>query len=164
MSKLRRLGQVVAYALLGLALVTLSHWPEYRPLAPERALLRVALSHPGERLGKCRERSAEELARMAPNLRAPLDCPRERAPVRLRLELDGAPLVDETLAPGGFARDGMSTLYRRFEVGAGKHHLRVRVAERPDATGERFDRSVELDLAPGQILTVSVNAGKLEIL
>ena len=101
---------------------------------------------------------------MAPNLRAPLDCPRERAPVRIRLELDGAPLIDETIAPGGLARDGMATLYRRLEVGAGRHSLRVRVAERPDAPRERFERSLAVDLAPGQVLTVSVNAGRLEIL
>jgi hypothetical protein len=164
MPRLRLLGQIFTYALIGLALVSLSRAPAYRPLEPGRALLRVALSHPGARLGECRERTAEELVRMAPNLRAPLECPRERAPVRLRLELDGAPLIDETLAPGGLARDGMSTLYRRFEIGAGRHRLRVRVAERPDAPSERFDRSLEVDLDSGQVLTVSLNAGRLEIL
>jgi len=164
MSKLRLLGQLAAYGLIGAALVTLSHAPAYRPLEPGRSLVRLAVSHPGERLGACRERSAEELARMAPNLRAPLDCPRGRAAVQVRLELDGAPLVDETLAPGGLARDGMSTVYRRFEIGAGRHHLHVRVAERPDAPRARFERSLEVDLAPGQVLTVSLNAGRLEIL
>ena len=31
----------------------------------------------------------EELAKLAPNMRTPMDCPRERSPVRVRLELDG---------------------------------------------------------------------------
>jgi len=164
MPRLRLLGQIFTWVLIGLTLATLSHVPAYRPLAPERALVRFAVSHPGERLGACRERSAGELARMAPNLRAPLDCPRGRAAVRVRFELDGAPLVDETLAPGGLAHDGMSTLYRRFEIGAGRHSLHVRVAERPDAPQARFERRLDVDLAPGQVLTVSVNAGRLEIL
>ncbi len=37
----------------------------------------------------CRPRTAEELAKMPPQLRAQQDCPRERSPVRVRVELDG---------------------------------------------------------------------------
>ena len=45
--------------------------------ARDEQLLKLSLSHAGARKEACHQRSAEELAKLAPNMRAPSVCPRE---------------------------------------------------------------------------------------
>lgn len=153
---LRYSGQIALYALFALALGALSTWPPYRHLAPGDAVLRLSFSHPGKIKADCRPRTPEELAQLPANMRSPLDCPRERSPVRVRLELDGAVLVDESFAPAGLARDGRSSGYRRLVIPAGPHALRVRFND--DARVERFDyeRAQRIDPAPAQVVLVDL--------
>jgi hypothetical protein len=49
------------------------------PLAPEEALIKLSFVHHGQRVAECRPYTADELAKLAPNMRAPLKCGRERA-------------------------------------------------------------------------------------
>ena len=51
------------------------------------------------------------------------DASRERSAVRVQLELDGAMMVDEVVAPGGLKRDGAASAYRRMVIGAGRPHI-----------------------------------------
>jgi quinol-cytochrome oxidoreductase complex cytochrome b subunit len=134
------------YAAFGGLIVLFSHRPEVAPVPPGAALLQLSLAAAGAPLAPCRARSEAELARLPPNMRAPLDCPRGRAPVRVTLALDGRMLVDETVPPSGFARDGSSTLYRRIAVPAGRHRLRVTV------DGAVREQGVELDA--GRVLSI----------
>lgn len=137
------------YAAFGGLIVLFSQRPEIAPVPPDAALLRVSLAYAGARLLPCRKRSAAELERLPPNMRAPLECPRGRAPVRFTLALDGRVLVDQTVAPSGVAHDGASTLYRRIAVPAGRHRLRVTV------DGARREQWVELDA--GRVLSIDYN-------
>ena len=138
--------RVGLYAAFGGLIVLFSHRPAVAPLPPGAALLRLNLAYAGAPLAPCRRLSAAELERLAPNMRAPLDCPRGRAPVRFTLVLDGRVLVDQTVAPSGFARDGASTLFRRIAVPAGRHRLRVTV------DGVRHEQGIELDA--GRVLGI----------
>ena len=83
-------GQAVLYGLFALAIGVFSHWPSYRHLAPELALIKLSLVHAGKPVGDCRQQTAEELAKLPPNMRAPTRCPRERSPVTVELDIDGA--------------------------------------------------------------------------
>lgn len=139
-------GQVLAYAAFGAALVLLSGWPAYRPLAEHGALLLVSLAHPSRPVGPCRRLNGIELAARAPNMRAPEECPRRRVAVPIAVELDGRMLVDETLAPSGLAQDGTASIYRRIPVAAGSHTLRVRLLDE-----ERF---AAITLSPGQVVRI----------
>lgn len=133
--------------------------PPYRPLAGDRAVVKLALSHAGQRKQDCRMRSPEELARLAPNMRAALDCPRERADVRIELDMDGRAIVRAVAPPAGLRRDLPSTVYRRIEVPAGRHLFKARLADGDDGLfGHSAEKAVEL--APGAILVVDFVASR----
>ena len=94
---------------------------------------------------------------MPPNMRIRQECPRQRAPVIVELELDGAPLYRESLSPSGLSRDGAASVYRRFVVPAGTHRLSARLAD--NAKGEfNYRGEKTLTLAPAQIVVVEFHA------
>lgn len=148
------LWRIAAYGLFGAVLAVFSAAPAYRPLAADQALLRLSMRVSGALLEPCRELSAEELARLPPNMRAAQVCPRARAPVRIRLELDGRSIADERLNPRGLARDGAAVLYRRIPVTAGVHRVRIQVAENAHTATFEHEHSAAVTLVPGQILTI----------
>ena len=158
-SWLKYLLQVPAYAAFAAFIGYFSASPPYRHLAPDRAVVKLSLSHAGERKVECRQRSPEELAKLAPNMRAQLDCPRERSDVRVELEMDGQVLAQVSARPSGLRNDLPSTIYRRIEVPGGRHTFRARLAD--TASGEfRHRGEVTLDLAPGRVLVVDFIASK----
>lgn len=153
----RFLGQAVLYSAFALAIGYFSTSPAYTHLAPDQALLKLSFSHGAQRIGECRSRSDEELAKMPPNMRSRLDCPRERASVLVDLELDGVPLYRESLSPSGLSRDGSASVYRRFVVPAGTHRLAARLSD--NARGEFTYRGEKtVTLAPAQIVVVEFHA------
>ena len=145
--------QAVLYGAFAAFVGYFSTAPTYDHLAPGEALVRLSFSHAAQRKEACRERTPEELAKLAPNMRAALDCPRERAPLLVELELDGKLVLRRVVLPVGFKGDGNATLYHRLPVPAGKHRIAVRLRERP---GEGFDyvREETVELAPGRVLLI----------
>ncbi|HEV8693989.1 MAG TPA: hypothetical protein VGQ93_07380 [Lysobacter sp.] len=151
------LGQAVLYGAFALAIGYFSTSPAYTLLAPGQALLKLSFSHGAQRLGACRDRSDEELAKLPPNMRIRQECPRERAPVIVELELDGAPLYRESLPPSGLSGDGSASVYRRFVVPAGTHRLVARLSD--NAEGEfNYRGEKTVTLAPAQIVVVEFHA------
>ena len=156
--------QGVLYALFVGALALFSHWPVYRHIGDGEALLKLSIVHQGARLHDCVEQSAEELAKLPPNMRAPSRCPRERAPLSVEVDLDGRPLLRQTAQPGGLSRDGSASMYQRRVVAAGEHRVAVRL--RDNARGEGFDHQHEatLTLRPAQILVIDFDSEAREII
>lgn len=154
---LRFLAQALLYAAFAAVIGIFSTWPPYRQLGEDEALLRLSLLHPGKPKGDCRQRGPEELAKMPPQMRAPLDCPRERSPVTVRVELDGKPVIDESFSPAGLNRDGASAGYRRLPIPAGRHTVRARLNDDIRNTGFPYERTVELDVKPGRIVLIDFN-------
>ncbi len=151
--------QVPAYAAFAAFIGYFSAAPEYRHLAPDRAVVKLSFSHAGERKLACHERSAGELAKLAPNMRAPLDCPRERSDVVVEVEMDGKPIYRIVAAPSGLRHDLPATVYRRLEVPAGEHTFRVRLADGPD--GEfRHKAEARVTLGPGRVFVIDFVAGR----
>lgn len=153
-------GQVVLYALFALGIGFFSSYPRYRHLAQDQALLKLSFSHPGQLKVECRRRTPQELAQLPPNMRNPLDCPRERSPVTVELVLDGNLLARRDLPPAGLSRDGPSTVYARFAVPAGEHELSVRLNDSVREQGFNYTRDERVRLAPGQIVVVDFNPEK----
>lgn len=149
----RGLLQVPAYAAFAAFIGYFSSSPPYHPLAPGFALVKLSFSHAGELRQPCRQRSAEELAKLAANMRAALECPRERSDVRVELEMDGALVAQVQARPAGLRHDLPSVVYRRFEVPAGHHRFRARLADGPDGAWRHLGES-SLELAAGQVLVV----------
>ena len=85
------------------------------------------------------------------------DCPRERAPIRIELEIDDVQVYSDILQPSGLSRDGATSVYRRFPVSSGRHHIEARLSD--IASGQfGYEREESLDLAPAQILLVDFSA------
>lgn len=156
-------GQIVLYALFAFVVGWFSTRPPYHPLPPSQALLKLSISHAGALAADCRERSAAELAKLPPNMRAAQDCPRERSPLVIELWLDDRLLHAETAAPSGLSRDGAATVYRRLVVPAGKHQLSVRLNDDARRKGFTHRRDAELSLEPGRVVVIDFQAERGEI-
>ncbi len=154
---LRYCAQAALYVPFMAAIGYFSTQPAYRHLPPDQAIIRLSLSHAAQRKAACHERTPAELAKLPPNMRAPLDCPRERAPITVELELDGVLVAQVEAAPTGLTRDGAATIYRRLPVAAGRHRI---VARLRDGAGSDFNyvREAELELRPGRVLVIDFHA------
>lgn len=154
---MRVIGQALLYGLFAAAIGYFSTSPAYTHLQPGEALLKLSFTHGAQRVGECRERSDEELAKMPPNMRIRQDCPRRRAPVIVELELDGALLLHAILPPSGLSGDGSASVYRRFVIPAGEHRLSARLSD--NARGEFNYRAEQtLSLKPAQVVVVEFHA------
>lgn len=156
---IRWLLQVVAYGAFAAFLGYFSTSPAYRLRGDDEAVVKLSFSHSAQLVRACRERSATELAQLAPNMRTKMDCPRERADVLVELDMDGKPLYRIRTQPTGLHQDGAATVYRRLHIPAGRHRFHARLADGPQG-GFTFVRDVELDLAPGQIIIVDFRNGE----
>ena len=157
MKALRLLAQLALYAPLMVVLGYFSTEPRFSAVAPDQALVRVSFIHATQRKQACRERSAEELAKLAPNMRAAQDCPRERSPLLVEIELDGKVVLQREVQPSGLRRDGNVAVYQRLALPAGRHRIVARLRDR--AEGEfNFAREQTVELAGGGVLIIDFNA------
>jgi hypothetical protein len=156
---LRIAAQLALYVPLMALIGYFSTAPRYATLAPDAALVRLSFIHAAERKEPCRERTPEELAKLPPNMRAKLDCPRERAMLLVELEIDGEIALRREVPPAGVQRDGNATVYHRLPVPAGRHRIVARLRDR--AEGDfNFIKDETVELAGGQTLIIDFNAAK----
>jgi hypothetical protein len=149
-SPVQLLGQAIAYAVFAGVVGYLAASPAYTHLDPGLALIKLSFSHAGKHQGECRQRTPEELAKLAPNMRRPLDCPRGRLPLRVELVLDGELLYRGELPPSGLAGDGASMAYSKFPVAPGRHHLAARLRDSDRSAGYDYEKEAEITLHPRQ--------------
>ncbi len=155
---IRYLAQGAVYAVVAALLGYFSAAPAYQHFPKDKAMIKLAFAHGGSRKGGCRRRTREELAKLPPNMRRPMDCPRRRVPVYVELELDGAPLYRASLPPTGLSGDGPSRVYERFTVSPGRHRLVMRLRDSERDRGFDYERVAEIELRPGQNLAVDFRA------
>lgn len=153
-------GQFFLYGMFALFIATFSHWPSYRHLSPDTALVKLSLVLAGKPVGDCRALTAEELAKLPPNMRAATTCPRERSPVTVELDIDGRTVARTEALPSGLSRDGASAVYQRLQVPAGERLIQVRL--RDDVRRQGFTHTLErrVTLAPAQVLVIDFDAEK----
>jgi hypothetical protein len=144
------IGQFIAFALFALVVGYFATQPAYTHLGPEKALIKLSFSHAGAHAQECRRLTQEELNRLPPNMRRPMECSRERVPLLVELELDGNTLYRDTLPPSGLSGDGASTAYRKFPVPAGEHHLLARLRDSRREQGFDYEKAVHVTLTPQQ--------------
>jgi hypothetical protein len=156
---LRIAAQLALYVPLMALIGYFSTAPRFAPIGEDEALLRLSFVHAAERKELCRSRSAAELAKLAPNMRAALDCPRERAVTLVELELDGQILLHRELPPAGLKRDGNAALYHRLALPAGRHRVVARLRDRPEGPFN-YVREETVELAPGRVLLIDFVAAQ----
>jgi hypothetical protein len=150
-------GQAVFYGLFVAFIGYFSVAPAYVHFPSDQALIKVSFSHAGQPLEECRVRTAEELEKLPPNMRVPMQCGRERSPVMFELELDGKPVYRAELPPRGLSRDGASTVYQRFPVPAGQYRLRARLKDSVRVPDFNYTKEADVTVAPGQVFVVDFN-------
>ena len=126
---LRPAGIAAAWLLFAALSLVFTIWPRFSQLADGNAIVSLTFLQAGKRLEKCRKRTQEELNKLAPNMRKPTDCQRERHPVDVMFSADGEILYQQSLAPSGFWKDGKSTVYYRVELAAGSHQLFIGMSD-----------------------------------
>lgn len=150
----RMLLECSAFAAFAVLLGYFSTSPAYQYFDPHRAELKLSFRHTSEHAEECRRLSPEEIAALAPNMRRPMQCSRARVPILVELRLDDERLYRAEVEPSGIAADGACSVYERFAIAPGQHHLQVRMRDTRADEGFNhvFDRDIEV--APLEIVVV----------
>ncbi|MBT4770176.1 MAG: hypothetical protein HOO00_06580 [Rhodospirillaceae bacterium] len=156
-SPLQIVGQALAYLVFALVIGIFSTWPGYTHLQENLSVVKLSVSHIGERKGECRERETSKVAITKTSRRALMICPRERYPVRLELTLDGDVIFDREMQPTGLSSDGPSYFYKKLIIPTGPHSLRVRMRDSGKADGFDYETTEDVSLSPGQVLAIRFN-------
>lgn len=151
-------AQILLYASFAAPLALFSAWPVYQHLPDGDAVVVLSILHQGKRLQECLPLSPDELAKLPPTMRMQTNCPRERAPLLLELDLDGTTVLRREAPPSGLSGDGSAAVFQRLRVPAGRHALAVRL--RDSARDEGFDHlgDTTVELAPAQVLVIDFDA------
>ena len=144
------IGQVVAYSLFAIIIGYLATRPAYTYFDPAKAVIKLSFSHAGQHVEECRRLSQEELELLPPNMRRPMQCPRERVSLLVEVMLDGELIYREGLPPSGLAGDGASTAYKKFPVETGSHHIMARLRDSRRTQGFDYEKSTDVTLTPQQ--------------
>ncbi|WP_084004851.1 hypothetical protein [Magnetovibrio blakemorei] len=151
------LAQGVTYGLFMTVVSVFATNPSYTYLGAGEAQIKLNLSHPGQRVEACVQRSKSELAELAPNMRSQMKCSRERAEIKLELDMDGQVLFRGTAVPAGFRRDGSSSFYEKFFISAGEHQITVRMNDGDPSKPFTHVLSQIVNVKPTQNLIVGFN-------
>lgn len=156
---LRAAGIALILGLLAATTAKLASAVPWRQLGPDEAVLRLSIRHATAPKVACRPLTPQQLAELKPNMRRPVDCPRERWPITVELELDGRLVYRGTEEPSGLWNDGVATLHRAFRVPAGARSIVVRMRDSGRTSGFDAVRSGVVELRPGQNFVVGFEQG-----
>jgi len=151
------IGQALFYGMIVALVGYFANGPTLHLVGPDHAELKLVVRYSGKRLGECRKLSSKELEKLAPNMRTPTVCPREKSPLYIDMAMDDQVVYQQTVKPSGLHDDGVLALYKDFIFDAGHADLRVRI--RNDMREEQFSNVLEqrVELSPARILVVEFN-------
>ena len=119
-----------AGALLAVVLalqVVLTDIP-YRPFQPNESLLQLGMRNEGQSRQNTRALSGAELGQLSPEEQREYleeQHAQGRFPTRLRLEVDGRVVLEQTYPALGFRQEGSSFAYEKFLLAPGAHAIRL---------------------------------------
>jgi ferredoxin/coenzyme F420-reducing hydrogenase delta subunit len=134
--------------------------PSWRQLAPDEAVVRLAIRHATATKIECKPLTPQQMSDLKPNMRLPVDCPRERWPVYVELERDGKLLYQGTHRPSGLWEDGAATVFRTFRIPAGRQTIVVRMRDTGRESGFDQVRSGTIDVVPGENFVIEFHSGE----
>lgn len=160
MNKVRRIiGQVIAYTFFMGFIGYFSSAPDWNHSRADEAMVKVSIRHPGKIVGECRNLSEAEMDKLPPNMKVIQECPRERSPVTVLIDMNGEIVFESTAKPSGLQKDGVSTFYGRFNVPAGEHQIKAVLRDDANAMESSYESIDRVDLSPRQVLVIDFKDG-----
>lgn len=147
--------QILFYAAFGLLLGYFSFWPSYQYGSADMAEVKISLSHAAHRVMPCVQLTPQQIAELAPNMRRTQACERQRLPLFLEVEVDGEIVRLLEVAPSGLWEDGPASVYERFQLPPGTHHIAVRLRDTARTDGWDYSHSEDVVLEAGRYLTIT---------
>lgn len=151
---------------LGSAAIVAGTRLPYSPAAARVATLIVSLRQAGQVVERCRDLSPEELAALPAHMRQPRRCTRGRAPIRVRVEIDGQVVLSKAFPAAGVWSDGKSFAVDSVDVPPGERQVSVAIADGAlveddlaDETAWRFGDSRRLTFRLGENRVVRIENG-----
>jgi hypothetical protein len=150
----RYIGQGLFYLLFIAFIGYFSTEPSFTNMPADEALIKFTFQHPGERLLPCTEKTPQELAKLPPQKRFKMECPRERAPLQVEFTVDDRVVYQAKIPAKGLKKDLPSPIYMRFTVPAGTHRLHVGMSDNVHDQGFTYTADRTVELAPLQTLVI----------
>ncbi len=147
------LGAAVVSIVAGALVLAGSVLPYASPRPAEPELV-VAFKHSGAK-GGCRKLSEAEKAALPPHMRRDEVCDRGRAPVRLRVTVDGAVTHEAPYAPRGLWGDGNSIAIVTLPLAVGPHVVTVALGETTDPGEWSYVRTENVEAKDGERVVIS---------
>jgi ferredoxin/coenzyme F420-reducing hydrogenase delta subunit len=133
--------------------------PYRAPYSPEPELV-VSFNHHGNIVAP-RKLTKEELDARQPQMRAQINVARERVPVRLRVQVDGQTVHEESYRAKGLSQDGPSIAVVRLPVTPGAHQVQVELNDsgKPDDWNQRWSQTVTFQDNHRRVILFDTAAG-----
>ena len=155
---LRVILQAITYACFAVVVGYLSASPAYDYADPGNATIKLSLSHAADRVKPCVRLTPEQIAELAPNMRRPETCERQRLPLTVELEIDGETVVNIEAQPSGLWNDGPASIYERFEAEPGRHTITARLRDSSRTAGWDYVHTEDVTLVASRYFTVTFRA------
>ncbi len=151
--------QAFNYTLFMAMVWYFSTMPPYRQLEEGQAVVTLSFAHAAKLREACRRMTQEELNKLPPNMRLPMDCPRERSPVTVELYLDNDLIARHVAEAPGIHQDQGIDMFHRIKVPAGNHQLRIWMNDDVNVEGHTYEFKKAIALLPEQQLLLDFKAG-----
>ena len=155
---MNRIAQAILYALFAAGLGYFSLSPAYQYSDADKASIKVSFSHAATRVEECVKLTPQEINDRALAGEPISECERERLPIRLELEIDGAVVYYVDAEPSGLWNDGPAAVYLRFDIDPGPHTITARLRDTARETGWDYTHTEETVLLPGRYFTITFRA------
>ena len=150
--------QALLYAVFAAGIGYFSIAPGYRYADPELATIKLSLSHAAKRVEECVKLTPQEINERAVAGKPLNECSRERLPLTVELDIDGACVHQVTANPSGLWGDGPASVYERMSVAPGTHTITVRLRDTARTDGWDYEYSERVTLVAGRYFTITFRA------
>ena len=157
---LRYVLQAINYSVFMGMIWYLSTSPAYRQIAEDQAIITISFAHAGEIKEPCQRRTQEELMKLPPNMRAPMDCSRERSPIVIEIMLDGESIYSESAEAPGYYKDSGVDIYHSVKVTSGTHSLAIKMDDSVLKEGFEYEFNQDVEIKSAQIFQVGFDVAR----
>lgn len=147
--------QVLMFVAFAAFVGYLSASPSYHYASSELTTVKLSLSHAANRVKPCVRLTPQEISELAPNMRRPERCERERLPLSVEVDIDGETVIRIVAPPSGLWNDSPASVYERFDIAPGPHEVTARLRDTARDKGWDYSHTEQVDLGAGQYFTIT---------